>query len=134
LDQETIARFQKELGAMGYRFQFVTLAGFHLLNLSMYELARAYRDRGMAAYSELQEREFALEADNYRAVKHQRFVGTSYFDAVQQVIAGGNSSVTALKGSTEEAQFTKDLTPLSIAPSRRSVPKAPGSTRVSKNF
>jgi isocitrate lyase len=134
LDQETIARFQKELGAMGYRFQFVTLAGFHSLNLSMYELARAYRDRGMAAYSELQEREFALEADNYRAVKHQRFVGTSYFDAVQQVIAGGNSSVTALKGSTEEAQFTKDLTPLSIAPSRRSVPKAPGSTRVSKNF
>jgi isocitrate lyase len=134
LDQETIARFQKELGAMGYRFQFVTLAGFHSLNLSMYELARAYRDLGMAAYSELQEREFALEADNYRAVKHQRFVGTSYFDAVQQVIAGGNSSVTALKGSTEEAQFTKELTPHSIAPSRRPIPKVPGRTRLSNNF
>ncbi len=123
LDPDSIRRFQTELGAMGYKFQFVTLAGFHALNLSMYELARAYRDAGMTAYSELQEREFKLEAeDNYRAVKHQRFVGTGYFDAVQQVIASGNSSVTALKGSTEEEQFTKEAIPHPMPPVRHPAP------------
>ncbi len=101
----TIARFQRELGAMGYKFQFITLAGFHALNLSMFELAQGYRESGMTAYSQLQEREFAREADGYRATKHQRFVGTGYFDEVAQTIAGGSSSTTALHGSTEEAQF-----------------------------
>src|SRR3954462_1240619 len=106
LDDATIAKFQQELGAMGYKFQFVTLAGFHALNLATYELALGYRDRGMAAYSELQQREFAQEREgSYGAVKHQRFVGTGYFDEVAQVIAGGQSSVTALKGSPEEEQF-----------------------------
>jgi len=91
---------------MGYKFQFVTLAGFHALNLASYELALGYRDRGMAAYSELQQREFAQERESgYGAVKHQRFVGTGYFDEVAQVIASGKSSVTALTGSTEEEQF-----------------------------
>jgi len=105
LDDETIARFQDELGAMGYKFQFITLAGFHALNLTMFELARDYRDVGMTAYAELQEREFALEIDGYRATKHQSFVGTGYFDAVTQVVSSGKSSVTALSGSTETAQF-----------------------------
>jgi isocitrate lyase len=105
LDGETIANFQKELARMGYVFQFVTLAGFHALNLSMFELARGYRERGMAAYSQLQEEEFALEAEGYTATKHQREVGTGYFDEVAQVIAGGVSSTTALAGSTEMAQF-----------------------------
>jgi isocitrate lyase len=106
LDETTIARFQRELGAMGYKFQFITLAGFHALNLSMFELAREYRERGMTAYAALQEREFAREADSgYRATKHQRFVGTGYFDEVAQTIACGYSSTTALCGSTEEAQF-----------------------------
>lgn len=107
LDQATIARFQVELAAMGYKFQFVTLAGFHALNLSMFELARRYRDTGMAAYSSLQEKEFSSEREHgYQAVKHQRFVGTGYFDQVQQVISGGLSSTTALAGSTEAAQFS----------------------------
>jgi isocitrate lyase len=106
LDEATIARFQRELGAMGYKFQFITLAGFHALNLSMFELARDYREGGMTAYAALQEREFAREADSgYRATKHQRFVGTGYFDEVAQTIACGYSSTTALCGSTEEAQF-----------------------------
>ena len=106
LDDATIAKFQRELAAMGYKFQFITLAGFHALNLSMFELARGYRESGMAAYSELQEAEFAREADaGYRATKHQRFVGTGYFDEVAQAIAGGKSSTTALAGSTEEDQF-----------------------------
>ncbi len=106
LDDATIARFQQELGAMGYKFQFVTLAGFHALNLSMFELANAYRDAGMTAYVRLQEVEFAREKDSgYAAVKHQRFVGTKYFDDVAQTIASGKSSTTALKGSTEEQQF-----------------------------
>jgi isocitrate lyase len=105
LDAATIAKFQRELAAMGYKFQFVTLAGFHALNHSMFKLARGYRDRGMAAYSELQEAEFASEADGYTATKHQREVGTSYFDQVAQVIAGGESSTTALHGSTEQEQF-----------------------------
>jgi isocitrate lyase len=106
LDDETIARFQRELGAMGYKFQFVTLAGFHALNHSMYTLAAGYRQRGMSAYAELQQREFASEADGYCATGHQRFVGTGYFDDVAQTIAGGAEvSTAALKGSTEEAQF-----------------------------
>ncbi len=105
LDEATIARFQRELGAMGYKFQFVTLAGFHALNLSMYELARGYRERGMAAYSELQQREFALEKDGYTATRHQREVGTGYFDEVAQVISGGAASTLALEDSTESHQF-----------------------------
>jgi isocitrate lyase len=106
LDDATIAKFQRELGAMGYKFQFITLAGFHALNLSMFELARGYKLAGMTAYSRLQEKEFARETQyGYEAVKHQRFVGTGYFDAVTQVIAGGTSSVTALTGSTEAEQF-----------------------------
>jgi isocitrate lyase len=106
LDGATIAKFQRELGAMGYKFQFVTLAGFHALNHSMFELARGYRERGMAAYAELQQAEFASETDGYTATKHQREVGTGYFDEVAQVIAGGHSSTTALAGSTEAAQFS----------------------------
>jgi isocitrate lyase len=106
LDDKAIARFQAELGAMGYKFQFITLAGFHSLNLSMFELAREYKQRGMSAYSDLQEQEFRCEHDNgYEAVKHQHFVGTGYFDLVTQVIAGGTSSTTALAGSTETEQF-----------------------------
>ncbi|HEV7351912.1 MAG TPA: isocitrate lyase [Brevundimonas sp.] len=105
LDEATIAKFQRELGAMGYKFQFVTLAGFHALNNSMFELASGYRDRGMAAYSELQQREFANEATGYTATRHQREVGTGYFDDVATVISSGQSSTTALKDSTETAQF-----------------------------
>jgi isocitrate lyase len=106
LDDATIARFQTELAAMGYKFQFITLAGFHALNLSMFELARMYKVSGMSAYSRLQEKEFgSAELYGYEAVKHQRFVGTGYFDMVTQVIAAGNSSTTALAGSTEAAQF-----------------------------
>lgn len=107
LDDETIANFQKEIAKMGYKFQFVTLAGFHALNHSMFELARGYKDKGMAAYSELQQREFASEEHGYTATRHQREVGTGYFDEVAQVITGGTSSTTALKGSTEEEQFQK---------------------------
>lgn len=107
LDDTTIACFDRELAAMGYKFQFVTLAGFHTLNLSMFELARKYRHSGMSAYCRLQEKEFSCERDfGYEAVKHQRFAGTGYFDAIQQTIAGGDSSTTALNGSTESAQFT----------------------------
>ncbi|MCS6807279.1 MAG: isocitrate lyase [Bacteroidota bacterium] len=100
-----IAVFQRELGAIGYKFQFVTLAGFHALNFSMFNLASGYRDRGMAAYSELQEAEFAAEAQGYTAVKHQREVGTGYFDMIAETISGGRSSTTALSGSTESQQF-----------------------------
>src|SRR5437763_3112525 len=106
IDEATIARFQPELAKMGYKFQFVTLAGFHALNLSMFELARGYKLSGMTAYTRLQEKEFSREAEyGYEAVKHQRFVGTGYFDQVQQVISGGLSSTTALTGSTESEQF-----------------------------
>jgi isocitrate lyase len=105
LDDATIARFQKELSAMGYRFQFITLAGFHALNASMFELAKGYAAEGMPAYVELQERELAMEADGYTATRHQAEVGTGYFDQVSQVITGGTASTLALKGSTEEAQF-----------------------------
>ncbi|MDQ0351361.1 isocitrate lyase [Alkalibacillus filiformis] len=107
LNDEEIANFQKELGKMGYKFQFVTLAGFHALNNSMFDLARKYKDEGMKAYSELQQEEFAAEQYGYTATRHQREVGTGYFDEVAQVISGGTSSTTALTGSTEEEQFTK---------------------------
>lgn len=106
LDQRTIATFQEELGKMGYKFQFVTLAGFHALNYSMFELAEGYSKRGMAAYSELQQAEFGIQEKGYTAVKHQREVGTGYFDEVSMVISGGTSSTTALKESTEAEQFT----------------------------
>lgn len=106
LDEETIAKFQVELGKMGYKFQFVTLAGFHALNHSMFELARGYKEYGMSAYSELQQAEFASEEYGYTATRHQREVGTGYFDQVSMTITGGTSSTTALKGSTEEEQFT----------------------------
>jgi len=105
LDDATIAKFQRELGAMGYKFQFVTLAGFHQLNHGMFELARAYKDRGMAGYADLQEAEFASEKDGYSATRHQREVGTGYFDEVMQVISNGGCSTLALEGSTETAQF-----------------------------
>jgi isocitrate lyase len=105
LDPETIAVFQQELSKMGYKFQFVTLAGFHALNHSMFELALGYRDHGMAAYSELQQAEFAMEQYGYTATRHQREVGTGYFDEVAQAIASGMSSTTALVGSTEVEQF-----------------------------
>ena len=105
LDDATIAKFQKELGAMGYKFQFVTLAGFHTVNFSMFELAHKYKDRGMAAYSEMQQAEFAAEAHGYTATRHQREVGTGYFDQVAEVITGGKSSTLALEDSTEEHQF-----------------------------
>ncbi|QQE77681.1 isocitrate lyase [Alicyclobacillus sp. SO9] len=105
LSEAEIATFQDELGEMGYKFQFVTLAGFHALNHSMFDLARSYKDKGMAAYSELQQREFASEQYGYTATKHQREVGTGYFDDVAQTIAGGMSSTTALTGSTEQEQF-----------------------------
>ena len=103
LDDATIAKFQRELGAMGYKFQFITLAGFHQLNFGMFELARGYKARQMAAYSELQEAEFAAEANGYTATKHQREVGTGYFDAVSMAITGGQSSTTAMHESTEHA-------------------------------
>jgi isocitrate lyase len=106
LSNADIARFQRELGAMGYKFQFITLAGFHALNHTMFELAREYKTLGMTAYSELQEAEFESEKEHqYSAVKHQRFVGTGYFDAVQNVISSGTASTTALAGSTETEQF-----------------------------
>jgi isocitrate lyase len=105
LDDASIAKFQRELGAMGYKFQFITLAGFHALNYGMYELARGYAEEGMSAFVRLQEAEFAAEKRGYTATRHQREVGAGYFDAITQVIQGGRSSVTALTGSTEEAQF-----------------------------
>ena len=107
LDDATIAKFQRELGAMGFKFQFVTLSGFHALNYAMFTLAREYKDSGMAAYSKLQEQEFASEKDGYEAVKHQEFVGTAYFDEVTQVATGGESSTLSMHGSTEAEQFHK---------------------------
>ncbi|MFM8606712.1 MAG: isocitrate lyase [Hyphomicrobiales bacterium] len=107
LDEATIAKFQRELGAMGYKFQFVTLAGFHALNHGMFELALGYKDRGMAAYSELQQAEFASESKGYTATRHQREVGTGYFDLVATTISAGQSSTTAMGESTEAAQFQK---------------------------
>jgi isocitrate/methylisocitrate lyase len=105
LSDAEIASFQQQLARWGYRFQFITLAGFHALNAGMFELARGYRERGMSAYVELQEREFALEQDGYTATRHQREVGAGYFDRVMQAISGGESSTLALRGSTEETQF-----------------------------
>jgi isocitrate lyase len=105
LDAHTIAQFQRELGAMGYKFQFVTLAGFHAVNYSMFDLARGYQARGMAAYAELQTAEFGAEAHGYTATRHQREVGTGYFDVVSEIITGGASSTLALEGSTERQQF-----------------------------
>ncbi len=105
LDASTIAKFQRELGAMGYKFQFVTLAGFHALNLSMFQLAKAYKETGMTAYAEFQASEFAAEAEGYSATRHQEFVGTGYFDNLAEVISGNNLSTLALAGSTEEEQF-----------------------------
>jgi isocitrate lyase len=118
LTDDEIAVFQRELGAMGYKYQFVTLAGWHAVNMTMFELAHAYRDEGMLAYSRLQQREFDLERDHgYRAVKHQSFVGAGYFDDITQVIVGANASITAMKGSTEVEQFdekTPDFTEAEI--------------------
>jgi isocitrate lyase len=105
LDEATIARFQKELGAMGYRYQFITLAGFHALNASMFELAKGYAATGMTAYVGLQNRELAMESQGYTATRHQREVGAGYFDLVSQVVGGGDSSTLALQGSTEQTQF-----------------------------
>jgi isocitrate/methylisocitrate lyase len=107
LSDPQIASFQRDLGALGYRFQFVTLSGFHALNLSMFQLARDYKDRGMAAYAELQSREFAAEPDGYQGTKHQEFVGVGYFDEVTHVVTGGQSATTALDGSTEKEQFVR---------------------------
>ncbi|HEY2276090.1 MAG TPA: isocitrate lyase [Steroidobacteraceae bacterium] len=115
LDDGQIARFQRELAAMGYRFQFITLAGFHALNYSMFELARAYKAQQMTAYVALQQAEFAAESSGYTATKHQREVGAGYFDAVTQVVSGGQSSITALAGSTEEQQFAAAEPPLEKA-------------------
>ncbi len=111
LDDATIAKFQRELAAMGYRFQFITLAGFHALNYSMFDLARGYKAQQMTAYVALQQAEFAAEGAGYTATKHQREVGAGYFDAVTQVVSGGNSSLSALAGSTEEQQFTQSQPP-----------------------
>ena len=108
IDDATIAKFQRELGAMGYKFQFITLAGFHSLNYSMFELAYGYARNNMTAFVELQQKEFAAAERGFTAVKHQREVGTGYFDTVTQTIQGGTSSTTALTGSTEEAQFHDD--------------------------
>jgi isocitrate lyase len=105
LTKMEMASFRENLAELGYKFQFITLAGFHALNTSMFELSKAYKERGMAGYSELQEREFALQADGFKAVKHQSFVGTTYFDAVQNTIQQGKSSTVAMADSTEEAQF-----------------------------
>jgi isocitrate lyase len=107
LDDATIAKFQRELGAMGYKFQFITLAGFHALNYSMFDLARGYKAQQMTAYVSLQQAEFAAEESGYTATKHQREVGAGYFDAVTQAVSGGTSSITALRGSTEEQQFER---------------------------
>jgi len=116
LDQSTMKGWREELAAMGYRFQFITLAGWHALNLSMFELATAYRDDGMYGYSQLQQREFGLEHAGYRGAKHQAFVGTGYFDAVQTAITAGQCSTAALIGSTEQEQF--HVTPRATMPER----------------
>jgi isocitrate lyase len=125
LDAHTIAKFQRELGAMGYRFQFITLAGWHLLNLGTFELAHAYRDEGMPAYVRVQEREFARERDGYTATKHQREAGTGYFDRVLNTVSGGQSSTGALAGSTEEEQFESSTSVRSTSRSEPAEPSQP---------
>jgi isocitrate lyase len=117
LDDATIAKFQRELGAMGYKFQFITLAGFHALNYSMFDLADKYRDHGMSAYVELQQQEFASESRGYTATKHQREVGAGYFDTVASTITGGASSLSALSGSTEDEQFISETVVAKLASS-----------------
>ena len=107
LDDGTIARFQDELAALGYRFQFITLAGFHAMNAAVFELARAYAEEGMTAYVRLQEHEFELEEGGYTATRHQREVGTGYFDLIAQAVAGGDASTLSLRDSTEEEQFQR---------------------------
>ncbi len=107
LDEEELSSFQTELAGMGYNFQFVTLAGFHTMNYSIFELARAYKAEGMSAYARFQRGEFEREREGYKAAKHQSFVGVPYFDEVQQVITGGESSTTGMSGSTERAQFAE---------------------------
>jgi len=130
LSPETIAEFQTTIAEMGYKFQFVTLAGFHALNLSMYRLARGYAQRGMAAYSELQEEEFLAETEGYAAVKHQSFVGAGYFDEVAQVLSGGLTTTLAMEGSTEQEQFQKPpaAPPTEAGPGARARRPARGST------
>ena len=128
LDRDTIASFQTDLAAMGYRFQFITLAGWHLINLETFELAAAYRDEGMPAYVRVQEREFAREPDGYTATKHQREAGTGYFDQVLQTLSGGQASTGALSGSTEEQQFHDGAKPRAAA--RKGQPSGP--SRVKK--
>ena len=118
MSEEAAARFQREIGAMGYKFQFITLAGFHSLNHSMFQLARGYKERGMAAYSELQQAEFAAEAEGYTATRHQREVGVSYFDAVATTASGGHSSTTAMAHSTETAQFHDTPATPEMAPAK----------------
>ena len=105
MTESKMETFREEIAEMGYKFQFITLAGFHALNTSMFELSKAYMDRGMAGFSQLQQREFALQEHGFKAIKHQAFVGTGYFDAVQNVVTAGATSTAALKGSTEEEQF-----------------------------
>jgi isocitrate lyase len=122
LSPEAIGRFQEQLGHLGYAFQFVTLAGFHALNLSMFRLARAYSESGMLAYSELQKEEFAAEAEGYTAVKHQTFVGTGYFDEVAQVLSGGLTTTLAMEGSTEREQFRPETPPEPAAPAESTGP------------
>jgi len=112
IDEATIARFQRELGAMGYKFQFVTLAGFHSLNHGMFELARNYAARGMSAYCELQQAEFTAETNGYTATRHQREVGTGYFDLINLAVSAGSASTTALADSTENAQFEGTTLPV----------------------
>lgn len=129
LSPETIAKFQVELGAMGYKFQFITLAGFHSLNYGMYQLARNYKDRGMAAYSELQQAEFAAEKDGYTAVRHQREVGTGYFDLVTLAVSGGKASTTALSKSTEAAQFNKTPIPTQAEKAAATTPDLPNADK-----
>jgi isocitrate lyase len=120
LDDATIAKFQRELGAMGYKFQFITLAGFHALNYGMFDLAYGYARNNMSAFVELQQKEFAAAERGFTAVKHQREVGTGYFDDVTQVIQAGKSSTTALHGSTEDEQFFVTATPIDQSRSKQS--------------
>ncbi|MGQ0797597.1 MAG: hypothetical protein ACT4OI_07035, partial [Methanobacteriota archaeon] len=119
LDPEAIARFHRELADLGYKFQFITLAGFHSLNLSMFRLAKGYKEHGMAAYAAHQDEEFAAKAEGFRATEHQTFVGTAYFDEVSNVIAGGHATTLAMEGSTERDQFQEKGRPANGRRKRR---------------